>query len=157
MNYEPKVNFYLGCAVWSYKGWLGDIYPPKSRVSDFLSLYSRYFNTVEGNTTFYATPVASKVKRWAEQTPFGFKFCPKFPQEVTHRGLLKPSIPKALEFLQIIAEFGDRLGVVFAQLPPSYSPEHLSDLQKFLSICTQKFPCPSPLLVTHNSSLIIHH
>jgi uncharacterized protein YecE (DUF72 family) len=149
MNHEPKINFHLGCAVWSYKGWVGDVYPPKSRISDFLSLYSRYFNAVEGNTTFYATPDSSTVKRWAEQTPSGFKFCPKFPQEVTHRGLLQPSIPKALEFLKIIAKLGDRLGVVFAQLPPSYSPESLSDLQEFLSICTQNFTCSLALEVRH--------
>ena len=30
---------------------------------------------------------------------------------------------------------GDRLGVIFAQLPPSYSPAYLEDLTKFLQAC----------------------
>jgi len=47
-------NFYIGCAVWGYKDWLGDLFPPGSKAADFLALYSRRLTTVEGNTTFYA-------------------------------------------------------------------------------------------------------
>ncbi len=143
------MKFYLGCAVWSYKGWIGNLYPQHSRSPDFLRLYSRYFNTVEGNTTFYAIPQPLTISRWAAQTPPGFKFCPKFPQEVTHRGLLKSSLPKAIEFLQIMAGLGDRLGTIFAQLPPSYSPEYLEDLQDFLVTCNSNAPCALALEVRH--------
>jgi hypothetical protein len=50
-------RFYLGCAVWGYKDWVGELFPPGSRQAGFLSLYSRRLTTVEGNTTFYATNV----------------------------------------------------------------------------------------------------
>lgn len=129
------MNFYLGCAVWSYKGWVGNLYPPKSKSQDFLHLYSQCFNTVEGNTTFYAVPSVEKVQRWRQQTPSGFQFCPKFPKTVTHQGLLQPSIPSALDFIERMKGLGDRLGVVFAQLPPSYSPTYLEDLTEFLQAC----------------------
>ena len=90
------MNFYLGCAVWSYKDWVGNLYPPKSQPRDFLNLYSRRFTTVEGNTTFYAIPSAQTIEKWVEQTPLGFKFCPKLHRQITHQGLLTPRIPDAI-------------------------------------------------------------
>ena len=130
-------NFYLGCAVWSYKEWVGNLYPPKSKASDFLSLYSRRFNTVEGNTTFYATPTTETIEKWATQTPAEFKFCPKLNRQITHRGLLLPYVNEALNFLERITGLNSRLGTIFIQLPPSYSPQYLDDLTKFLCICSQ--------------------
>jgi uncharacterized protein YecE (DUF72 family) len=51
------IGFHLGCAVWGYKDWVGDLFPPGSKSGDFLSLYSRRLTTVEGNTTFYAANI----------------------------------------------------------------------------------------------------
>lgn len=126
------MNFHLGCAVWSYKGWIGDFYPPKSPSHEFLSLYSQRFTAVEGNTTFYAVPDEATLTRWVKQTPSGFEFCPKFPKTVTHTGSLADSISDALSFLERIQTLEKRLGTVFAQLPPTYSPQYLDDLSQFL-------------------------
>jgi uncharacterized protein YecE (DUF72 family) len=125
-------NFWLGCAVWAYKGWLGDFYPKGTRSTDYLNLYSRRFTTVEGNTTFYAIPNRDTVKRWREETADNFKFCLKLPKEYSHQGLLQPSIPSALSFIEQMQDLGDRLGAIFVQLPPKYSPELLEDLIAFL-------------------------
>ena len=126
------MNFHLGCAVWSYKGWVGEFYPARSRPKDFLNLYSQRFNTVEGNTTFYAVPSPDKVARWVEKTATGFKFCPKLPRNITHNGLLTPQLPQTLDFYEKMKKLGDRLGVMFAQLPARYSPAYLDDLTNFL-------------------------
>ncbi|MEO1670037.1 MAG: DUF72 domain-containing protein [Cyanobacteria bacterium J06631_2] len=131
------MNFYLGCAVWSYKDWVGNLYPAKSQPRDFLSLYSHRFTTVEGNTTFYALPSPETIAKWANQTPPGFKFCPKLHRHITHQGLLVPHIPDALNFFERMSGLGDRLGTTFIQLPPSYSPAYLSDLTEFLTACSQ--------------------
>ena len=131
------MNFYLGCAIWSYKEWVGNLYPPKSQPKDFLSLYSRRFTTVEGNTTFYAIPSADTIKKWVAQTPSGFKFCPKLHRQITHQGLLMPQIDAAIAFLQRMSGLKDRLGTTFIQLPPSYSPTCLTDLTEFLDACSQ--------------------
>lgn len=127
------MNFRLGCAVWSYKGWVGDFYPPGSRATEFLRLYSQRITTVEGNTTFYAVPDSDTVSRWVAQTPPGFEFCLKLPREITHQGLLEPFIPNALSFLERMRGLGDRLGPIFAQLPPRYSPASWDDLITFLN------------------------
>lgn len=127
------MNFYIGCAVWAYKGWLGELYPPGTRTTDFLHLYSRRFTTVEGNTTFYAVPNPETVTRWVTETPPGFEFCLKLPREITHQGLLQPHISEALDFLERMQPLGKRLGPIFVQLPPSYSPAFLDDLAAFLA------------------------
>lgn len=142
------MNFYLGCAVWSYKGWVGDFYPSGSRAADFLHLYSRRLPTVEGNTTFYAVPEPNKIARWAAQTPPGFKFCLKLPREITHGSLLTPALYQALSFLELAQGLGERLGPIFAQLPPSYSPNNLEDLATFLAAIAD-YQLPFALEVRH--------
>jgi uncharacterized protein YecE (DUF72 family) len=126
------MNFYLGCAVWSYKGWSGDLYPPKSHPHDFLRLYSDRLTAVEGNTTFYAVPDEATVNRWEMETPARFKFCLKLPRDITHSGLLEPLLPSAFSFLDRVGKLGKRLGPLFAQFPPSYSPAYIEDLTTFL-------------------------
>ena len=126
------MNFRLGCAIWAYKGWVGDFFPPGSRSTELLQLYSQRFTTVEGNTTFYSIPDARTVARWAAETPDSFRFCLKLPKTLTHAGLLQPQLPGVRRFIQQMSGLGDRLAPVFAQLPPSYSPAQMADLQAFL-------------------------
>jgi uncharacterized protein YecE (DUF72 family) len=124
----------IGCAIWSYPGWVGEVYPPKTPAKDFLRVYSRHFPAVEGNTTFYATPDRVTIDRWIAQTPAGFKFYLKFPRSITHNGLLEPYILPAQVFVTQMQELGDKLGVMFIQLPPNYAPsERFADLTIFLT------------------------
>ncbi|OUC12528.1 MAG: hypothetical protein B0A82_21770 [Alkalinema sp. CACIAM 70d] len=126
------MSFSLGLAIWGYKGWLGELFPAKAAARDFLKLYSRRFSIVEGNTTFYSIPDRDTVKRWAAETPEGFLFFPKLPKTVTHEGNLLPHLPDALRFLELMQGLGDRLGAMFLQLPPSYSPAYCKDLELFI-------------------------
>jgi uncharacterized protein YecE (DUF72 family) len=112
------MNFRLGCAIWAYKGWLGDLYPARSPSSQFLRLYGQRFTTVEVNASFYASPSPAMVAKWAEQTPVGFQFCPKLPRHISHEGALRPKITAALQFIELIQGLGERLGPIFMQLPP---------------------------------------
>jgi uncharacterized protein YecE (DUF72 family) len=141
-------NFFLGCAVWAYKGWVGDFYPAGSRPADFLRLYSQRLTAVEGNTTFYAVPDQDTMTRWVAETPPGFTFCLKLPRGLTHQRLLRPSIPGALSFLKHMQRLGDRLGPLFVQLPPSYGPVLLDDLSAFLAAWPRK-EAPLALEVRH--------
>lgn len=141
---EPNGDFYLGCAIWAYKGWLGDFYPQGSSSSQLLQLYAQRLTTVEVNATFYSTPSAETVSRWAGQTPESFQFCPKFPRTVSHAGLLQPHIDEAVGFIQLMQGLGPRLGPLFVQLPPSYGPQQFPDLETFL---TEINPSDVPLAV----------
>lgn len=127
------MSFRMGCAMWAFKGWLGGLYPLRSNHADFLKLYGERFTTVEGNTTFYATPSQETVDKWALETPPDFHFCPKLPRSVTHEGLLASRAADARRFQERMGRLGTRLGPSFLQLPPEYKPDMIDDLDAFLS------------------------
>jgi len=132
--------FYLGCAVWAYKDWVGELFPPGSKSGDFLRLYSRRLTTVEGNTTFYAVPKPEMVARWAAETPETFRFCFKLPRDISHAGPLVPQLDATHAFLERLAPLGPRLGPCFLQLPPGYGPAQRGDLARWLAAWPRERP-----------------
>jgi len=126
------MTIYLGCPIWSFKGWVGNFYPKGTKSTDFLREYARRLTTIEGNTTFYAVPAPKTIESWIEQTPETFRFCPKIPKAISHNGKLIDTIPRANEFVNVMRPLVARLGPMFLQLPPSYSPKLIADLAKFL-------------------------
>lgn len=134
MDRMDRGAFYLGCAVWAYKGWVGDFYPTGTTSSKFLACYSQRLSMVECNSTFYAVPKPETLHRWREQVPPEFRFCPKFLRDLTHQGLLVPQVAAAQKFIEQMQELGDNLGCLFIQLPPQYDRTQIEDLQKFLAI-----------------------
>jgi len=127
------MTLYLGCPVWSFKGWVGNFYPKGTPSKDFLREYAKRLNANEGNTTFYAIPAPQTIVSWIEQTPETFKFCLKIPKAISHHGKLKAYIDRAAEFVNVMRPLASRLGPMFLQLPPSYSPALMPDLTAFLS------------------------
>ena len=77
----------VGPAGWKYKDWEGVVYPrPKPRGFDELEYISRYFDTVEINTSFYGPPTRNAVEAWLEavrQRP-NFRFTAKLYRGFTH-------------------------------------------------------------------------
>ena len=136
-------KYFTGCAVWAFKGWVGDLYPPGSKAGDFLRLYGDRMTAVEGNTTFYSMPDAKTIDRWAATMPPGFRFCPKLPRAFSHQGKLAPFVEASHQFLQTLAPLGNRLGPLFIQLPPTYGPDQLADLRDFLA----RWPRQQPIAV----------
>jgi uncharacterized protein YecE (DUF72 family) len=126
------MTFYTGSAVWAHKGWVGNFFPKGTRSADYLREYSRRLTTVEGNTTFYATPAIETIEKWRDDTPAYFRFCPKLPRSVSHAGQLMPHLDEARRFVELMQQLGPRLGPLFLQLPPRYSPRLFNDLKKFL-------------------------
>jgi uncharacterized protein YecE (DUF72 family) len=132
-------GYYLGCPGWGMKSWVGRLFPPGTKHGDFLARYADVFNTVEGNTTFYALPTPENVARWREAVPDTFRFCFKFPREVTHDKLLVDSAADVSTFIDRISPLGDTLGTLMLQLPPRFGPEHLDRLRGFLAALPSGF------------------
>jgi uncharacterized protein YecE (DUF72 family) len=126
------MQLYLGCPVWSFKGWVGNFYPKGTKPTDYLREYARRLTTIEGNTTFYAVPAPDKLEQWTAQTPETFRFCPKLPRAVSHSGKLTEHVDEALQFVDSMSQLGTRLGPMFLQLPPRYSASMFEDLKTFL-------------------------
>ncbi len=127
------MTFFIGSAVWAHQGWVGNFFPKGTKQADYLREYARRLTTVEGNTTFWATPSVETVLRWAQDTPAYFRFCPKLPRGISHAGQLMPHLGEAQRFVDLMRNLGTRLGPLFLQLPPRYSPKLSNDLQKFLA------------------------
>ncbi len=126
------MQLYLGCPIWSFKGWVGNFYPKGTKPADFLREYARRLTTIEGNTTFYAIPGLDKLNQWVSQTPASFRFCPKVPRNISHAGKLVDHIDEAIQFVQVMSQLETRLGPMFLQLPPSHAPGMFEDLKVFL-------------------------
>ncbi len=126
------MGLYLGAPGWALKTWVGAFFPAGARPRDFLGLYSRRLNAVEGNTTFYATPSAATVERWIAETPPGFKFCLKFPKLISHEKRLRDAAAETAEFVARLEQLGDRCGPAFLQLPPTFGARGLPALTAYL-------------------------
>lgn len=135
-------RYFLGCPVWQCDAWRGNLLPTPCTRSDSLRHYSQVFNAVEGNSTFYAIPRAAVVQRWARETPASFRFVLKFPRVITHELQLRQAQRPLAEFLDrlTILQQAGRLGPSFLQLPPSFSPRQLTDLERFLSELPNDLP-----------------
>jgi uncharacterized protein YecE (DUF72 family) len=126
------MSLYLGCPIWTYKGWIGSFFPEGTKPADYLREYARRLTTVEGNTTFYAVPSVKTLADWASEMPAGFQFCPKLPRTISHAGPLRDRVEEAHQFVGVMEQLRDRLGPIFLQLPPRYSPSQFEDLRSFL-------------------------
>ncbi len=132
-------NVYIGTMGWSYSPWIGNFYPEKMDPSGFLREYSKSFNTVEIDNTFYKIPSEKTVTRWREETSTGFLFSAKFPKKVTHEKRLRSCESEVERFLSNMSRLGDRLGPLLMQLPPSFGRELLQDLRDFLAVLPKGF------------------
>ncbi|HEU5087766.1 MAG TPA: DUF72 domain-containing protein, partial [Roseiflexaceae bacterium] len=108
--------------------------------SDFLRLYSQRLTTVEGNTTFYAIPREEIVQRWAAETPPEFRFCFKIPQDISRAAALDQTAEATRAFVERMAPLGPRLGPFFLQLPPSFHPRQIGELDRWLAAWPQGRP-----------------
>ena len=135
----------IGCSGWSYDDWVGRFYPSDlaKRKGEWLSYYSRYFSTVEINSTFYRVPNDFMVRSWIErgkQKP-GFEFSVKLPQIITHESILKADGEKAAMqassfegiCVKPLAEEG-LLGGVLIQLTPYFRLEGKESLAKLRAL-----------------------
>jgi uncharacterized protein YecE (DUF72 family) len=138
-----KPTLYIGATGWGMPQWVGKIYPKGAKANDFLRCFAQNFNTIELNTTHYRIPTAEMVQNWVRDTQPNFRFCPKIPQIISHSRDLGVSGTALEQFCAVILELKQRLGCCFLQLPPTFVPNNLSVLERFLQI----FPTQIPLAV----------
>lgn len=116
----------------SYADWKGVFYPDEMRAHNYLIHYSRIFNAVEIDSTFYGIPRETTVRRWSNSVPDGFKFCLKTPKSITHEAGLINVRQEMSAFLERVRLLGDKLGAVLLQFPPSFRSLQQEVLESFL-------------------------
>ena len=126
------MSLYLGLPQWSHPAWPGQLLGVGARPAEHLAHYARVFNTVEGNTTFYASPAPATVARWAQTMPAHFRFCAKLPRDISHSEDLCQQLDEVTQFRQLLAPLGERVAPYWLQLPASFGPSRLAELAAFI-------------------------
>lgn len=111
--------FRIGCSGWNYRHWIGDLYPSGTRPEEMLGIYSRSFDTVEIDSTFYRLPAERTVDEWRRRTPSGFLFSAKMSRLATHMRRLQDPARHVGPFMERLQRLDDKLGPVLVQMPPS--------------------------------------
>lgn len=125
-------EFFIGTMGFSYKDWKGVFYPQNVPAEDYLTYYSKIFNSVEMDTTFYAVPRKASVQGWAASVPDTFSFAVKTPQSITHQMGLDNAQQFMDEFINVMRILGNKLGIILIQLPPSYGINKLPIFTAFI-------------------------
>ncbi|HEX8545645.1 MAG TPA: DUF72 domain-containing protein [Cytophagaceae bacterium] len=124
-------NVYVGCAKWGRKEWVNMLYPKSVKAADFLDYYSKQFNAVELNASFYGLK-KTDVLNWKSKVPDHFKFCPKFPSTISVKKTIKEN-PKAERFIDTVRLFEHNLGPVFLMLTDKVKAKEFDNLQNFIN------------------------
>lgn len=125
-------------AMWSHSGWkawlTSDAGSPAglSPSQERLAAYARCFDTVEGNTTFYALPAAHTVSSWNLATPEDFRFTFKLPSRITHELALGNCRDEVNQFFHLMEPVMAKTALWKIQLPARFGPESLPLLAEFI-------------------------
>jgi uncharacterized protein YecE (DUF72 family) len=126
----------VGTSGFSYSSWRGSFYPRRLKSDEMLRYYASRLSTVEVNTTFYRTQPDEVIESWAASVPPTFRFAVKAHRRITHNRRM-PNLEGAMELLAAEAEaFGDRLGPVLFQLPPT-APFDEGRIERILALAPQ--------------------
>jgi len=142
----------IGTCGYSYpgpppKGWVGAFYPrQKGRRINELEYYSRFFDTVEINSSFYGPPSPAMAEAWVKKTPDDFEFSIKVWQKFTHpkkigqgrsTGEWEPITQDDLDIfragIEPLAE-SNKLGALLFQYPAGFycTPETIDKMERTL-------------------------
>lgn len=106
------MDYHVGAGGWAYFQIPG---------MDNLSAYSRGFDYVEVNSTFYDYPEMAQVSSWRKRVPGDFRFNVRCHQDLTHIFKLEP-VEESFLCLSKMIEICRTLGseVLHLQTPPSF-------------------------------------
>jgi uncharacterized protein YecE (DUF72 family) len=110
----------IGTSGFSYKDWVGPVYPEGLPKQEWLAYYAREFPTCELNFSYYRIPNARTLDRMAAKVPEGFLFAIKAYRGITH----EREEPEAhmREFTAALAPLIEekKFACVLAQFPHSF-------------------------------------
>lgn len=130
----------LGLTMWSHNNWQQSFFGSGTKPAERLEKYAKVFHTVEGNTTFYATPNLTTVNNWKAATHDDFRFTFKLPKAITHQQMLQGCQAQLKEFMQVMAPLHERVGQWTIQLPATFGPQQLDALKQFCTLFPPNFP-----------------
>ncbi len=138
MRSDMTSNFRIGTSGFHYEHWKGRFYPEGVKPKDFLKFYTRFFDTVELNNTFYQLPRSTSIDHWLSCVGPGFTFTIKGSRYITHLKRLNEPHDSLKMFFDRIELFGDKVGPILWQLPPRF-PADPDRLRAFLKLLPRDY------------------
>ncbi len=152
---RPQTSVRVGPAGWSYDDWKGIVYPPNMPAKQHpLEYLSRYFDTVEINTTFYRPCQPKHTASWLAKVEgcADFRFTAKLWRRFTHERESWPNPEEIAAYERGIEPLAreNKLGALLVQFPWSFkrTPEN----RKWLARVLDTFAAyPLALEIRHES------
>lgn len=134
-------KLYIGTAGWSYKDWIGSFYPKaQTKEFDWLEYYSKFFNVVEVNSSYYTYLSPKVVEGWLNKIEEreDFLFTVKLHQDFTHKRNFTEEQTRAVKYNLGKLQKNNRLGGLLIQFPYSFvlnkeNANHVKDLVDIFS------------------------
>ncbi len=145
-------TIHVGTSGYSFKDWLGTVYPTGTKSGDFLPHYAKMFDAVEINSTYYRVPSPHMFINMLNKVPSDFTFVVKVPKGITHerekfQSVLQPFIAGVAPLVE-----ADQLGGLLAQFPYSFkAAPHTIDHLKILAEAFVGRGVPINVEFRHNS------
>ncbi len=130
MSRAKSIN--IGTSGWHYQHWKGPFYPQDLPNEDLLENYTKYFQTVEINNTFYQLPDSKTIALWRDSVPDNFTFSVKASRYITHMKKLNSPYDSIYTFIDRVSVLDRKLGPILFQLPPRWHVNP-SRLEEFLN------------------------
>lgn len=163
-----KGQFRVGTSGFQYDHWRGVFYPEGLPKKKWFAYYTKHFDTVEINNTFYGLPTEESCVGWRAQAPPGFCYGLKFSRYGSHLKRLKEPRRTIKVFLQHAHRLRKSLAPILVQLPPNWDV-NTGRLQGFLTAAPRsvrwafefrdrRWLCEAvfSLLPRHDAALCIH-
>src|SRR4051812_7047999 len=131
-------RIHVGIGGWNFPPWRGVFYPDKLPQTRELEYAASKLTAIEINSTYYGAQKPESFRKWAAQTPAGFKFSVKASRFSTNRRVLAEGADSIKRFLTSgVTELGDRLGPLLWQFAPTKKFDE-ADFGGFLELLPDK-------------------
>jgi uncharacterized protein YecE (DUF72 family) len=144
---DIDADVYIGTAGWTIPTQLK---PQIFGAGTHLENYSKKFNCVEINSSFYKDHKYSSYDKWAMETPPDFRFSVKLNRYFTQEKRLSEGGARLEDTIKGISELKKKFGVLLVQLPPSLNFE-LTTVDRFLKELRKYYQGPIAWEPRHQS------
>ena len=127
----------VGTSGWVYKHWCGTFYPENLKPTEFLSFYSKQFDTAEINYSFYKLPTPENYVGWAKAVGPEFVFAVKASRYLTHLKKLNEPKDSWSRILDTAGSLTSKLGPILLQFPARWSRND-ERLREFLEMASAR-------------------
>ncbi|MCK9221436.1 MAG: DUF72 domain-containing protein [Limnochordia bacterium] len=136
---------YIGTSGYSYRDWVGPVYPKGTKNDQMLPFYTRLFPFTELNFTYYRLPEEDMLRRMSSNTPGHFRFAVKAHSSMTHsRDCSTEDLTVFTDALMPLATDGKLAGILL-QFP--YSFHHTPENRLYLAQLRRRLGSEWPLMV----------